>query len=58
MKDSTKTIEVPFTFTEDASGSGILKGNMTVHSGDFGVTKQSKEGKDKIVVTITVPVKK
>ena len=46
MKDSTKTIEIPFTFSEDANGGGIFKGKMTVHSGDYGVTKQSKEGKD------------
>lgn len=58
IKDSTKTIEIPFTFAEDATGGGIFKGTMTVHSGDFGVTKPSKDGKDKVVITLNVPVKK
>ena len=58
MKDVTKTIEVPFTFTEDATGGGIFKGTMSVHSGDFGVTKPSKDGKDEVVVTLSIPVKK
>jgi polyisoprenoid-binding protein YceI len=58
MKDSTKTVEIPFTFTEDANGMGAFHGTMTVSSGDFGVTKKSKSGKDKVVITLTVPVKK
>jgi polyisoprenoid-binding protein YceI len=58
MKDSTKAVEIPFTFTEEVPGSGSFTGTMTVHSGDFGVTKKSKSGKDKVVITLTVPVKK
>lgn len=55
IKDSIKTVEIPFTFTEEANGSGILKGSMTIHTSDFGVMQK---GKDKVVVTINVPVKK
>lgn len=55
IKDSTKTIEIPFTFTEEANGSGVLKGSMTVHTSDFGIMQK---GKDKVIVTINVPVKK
>lgn len=55
IKDSTKTIEIPFTFTEEANGSGIFKGSMTVHTSDFGVMEK---GKDKVIVMINVPVKK
>lgn len=58
MKDSTKNIEIPFTFIEEANGSGTFKGTMTVSTGDFGVTKKDKSGKDKVVVTLSIPVKK
>jgi polyisoprenoid-binding protein YceI len=57
MKDSTKAVEIPFTFNEK-DGAGSFQGTMTIHSGDFGVTKQSKSGKDKVVITLNVPVKK
>ena len=55
MKDSTKTIEIPFTFTEEANGSAVLKGRMTIHTSDFGIMKK---GQDKVVVSIVVPIKK
>lgn len=58
MKDSTKAIEVPFTFTEDANGAGVFKGKMEVLCSDFGIMKKSKSGKDKVLVTLSVPVKK
>lgn len=58
LKDSTKTVEIPFTFSEDENGVGTFKGTMRLFSGDYGVTKKSKSGKDKIVVNLTVPVKK
>lgn len=55
IKDSTKTVELPFTFTEEANGSAVLKGRMTIHTSDFGVMQK---GKDKVVVSIIVPIKK
>ncbi|HEY0029294.1 MAG TPA: YceI family protein [Bacteroidia bacterium] len=58
IKDSTKTIEIPFTFTEGTDGSGTFKGTITLFSGDYGIMKKSKTGKDKVVITLTVPVKK
>jgi polyisoprenoid-binding protein YceI len=58
MKDSTKIVEIPFTFSENTNGGGAFKGTMTVFSGDYGVTKKSGTGKDKIIVNLTVPVKK
>lgn len=58
IKDSTKAIEIPFTFSEDQNGTGIFKGSMSIHTGDFGVTKASKSGKDRVMVTLSVPVKK
>ena len=58
IKDSTKTIEIPFAFSEDAEGSGTFKGTMTIIPGDYGVMKKSKSGKDKVVVTLEIPVKK
>lgn len=57
MKDSVKAVEVPFNFTEE-NGAGVFKGSMEIHPGDFGVTKKSKTGKDKVVVMLTVPVTK
>ncbi len=55
MKDSTQIIEIPFTFTEDATG-GVLKGGLTILPSDYGVTKKGKDSK--VVITINVPVKK
>jgi len=57
MKDSTKSVEIPFTFSEDEHGA-TFKGTMTIFSGDYGVTKKNDSGKDKIVVNLSVPVKK
>ncbi|MFL5764285.1 MAG: YceI family protein [Bacteroidia bacterium] len=57
IKDSTKSVEIPFTFTEDSNGA-TFKGNLSIFSSDYGIMKKSKSGKDKVNVTITVPVKK
>lgn len=58
MKDSTMAVEIPFTFKDEGNGSGAFNGTMTIHSGAFGITKKSKSGKDKVVITLSVPVKK
>lgn len=57
IKDKTLPVSIPFTFTEE-NGKGIFKGTMAIHTGEFGVTKKSADGKDKVVVTLTVPVTK
>ena len=57
-KDSTKAVEIPFSFIEDATGAGTFKGTLSIFSGDYGVTKKNTTGKDKVVVMITVPVRK
>lgn len=54
MKDSTKAVEIPFSFTEDANGGGAFQGTMSISSKDFGVTKKPVN----VVITLTVPVKK
>lgn len=58
IKDSTKTVEMPFKFDEDTNGGGTFQGVLTIFSGDYGVTKKNTSGKDKVVVMLTVPVKK
>lgn len=58
MKDSTKVIELPFTFTEDGKDKATFSGTMTVMAGDYGVMKKSNEGNDKVTVYLTVPVTK
>ncbi|MDF2436626.1 MAG: YceI family protein [Bacteroidota bacterium] len=58
IKDSTKAVEIPFTFTESATGEGSFNGTMIVFAGDYGVTKKGKSGKDKVEITISVPVTK
>lgn len=58
MKDSTKVIELPFTFTEEGKDKAVFNGTMTVMAGDYGVMKQSKEGNDKVAIYLSVPVTK
>lgn len=57
IKDKTLPVSIPFTFTEEG-GKGVFKGTMTVHTGEFGVTKKSTDGKDAVIITLTVPVTK
>jgi len=58
VKDAIKPIEIPFTFTDDGKGNAAFKGTMTFLAGDFGIMKKSDTGKDKVVVTVSVPVKR
>jgi polyisoprenoid-binding protein YceI len=60
MKDSTKVIEFPFTFTEDGSSKGVFSGTMTINSADYGVMKSNpnKPGMDKVLIYLNVPVSK
>lgn len=58
IKDSTKVIELPFTFTEDGKDKATFSGTMTVMAGDYGVMKKSKDGNDKVTVYLSVPVTK
>jgi len=58
MKDSVKNVEIPFSFAEDTKGGGVFKGTMTVFAGDYGITKKGAAGKDKVVINLSVPVKK
>ncbi|TND05904.1 MAG: hypothetical protein FD123_3595 [Bacteroidetes bacterium] len=58
IKDSVKTVDIPFTFEPKGDNEGVFKGHMEIFYGDFGVNKKSKSGKDKVKITIEVPVKK
>ena len=60
MKDSTKVIEFPFTFTEEGASKGTFSGTVTVNGADYGVMKSNpnKPGMDKVVIYLTVPVTK
>jgi polyisoprenoid-binding protein YceI len=56
MKDSTKQIEIPFTFVENEQSKATFSGTMTLYAQDFGVMKRNQEGSDKVIVCIDVPV--
>ncbi|HWY10708.1 MAG TPA: YceI family protein [Bacteroidia bacterium] len=62
MKDSTKVIELPFTFKEDGSNKATFSGTMTINASDYGVMKKSKDpakaGNDKTIINLVVPVSK
>jgi polyisoprenoid-binding protein YceI len=55
IKDSIKEVRLPFTFTKTKEG-GVFQGTMSIFSGDFGIGKKSSSGKDRVVVSIKVPV--
>jgi polyisoprenoid-binding protein YceI len=57
IKDVTKEVEIPFTF-ENNDKDEVFKGSISVSSGDYGVMKKSKTGKDQVNITIEVPVTK
>lgn len=57
MRDVTRDVEIPFTF-EEKETEGIFKGKLSVFHGDYGVRTRSKTDKDKVDITISVPVKK
>lgn len=61
MKDSTKVIELPFTFAENGKDKATFTGTMTLFAGDYGVMKRNPNkpaGNDKVIVYLTVPVTK
>ncbi len=56
MKDSIKPIEIPFTFNENGKNQAIFSGTITINASDYGVMKKNKEGADKVIVYLVVPV--
>lgn len=61
MKDSTKNVEIPFTFKEDSKDKATFSGTLTLMGSDYGVMKKGKDPSkeaDKTVITIVVPVNK
>ncbi|GAB4135260.1 MAG: hypothetical protein Fur0041_09190 [Bacteroidia bacterium] len=55
MRDSVKTIQVPFTFSQE-NNKAVIKARMDLQAGDYGVGKKSKKETDRVVVDITVPL--
>jgi polyisoprenoid-binding protein YceI len=58
MKDSTKAMDLPFTFSEKDKKQGVFSGTMTVSACDYGVIKEERRGKDKVIIYLNVPVTK
>ncbi|MGZ4044019.1 MAG: YceI family protein, partial [Bacteroidia bacterium] len=50
MKDSTKVIEIPFTFNEADKNNAAFSGTMTVNASDYGVMKADKKGSDEVLI--------
>lgn len=55
LKDVTKPIELPFTFTGQGSG-GVFKGHFTIKRADFHLGKPGGSVGDDITITLEVPV--
>jgi polyisoprenoid-binding protein YceI len=53
MKDSVKTISIPFTFKKKKK-EAVFSGSFTIFGGDYGVMKKSLTGKDKVTITLEV----
>ncbi len=58
MKDSTKMIEIPFTFTESDKAKATFSGTMSINATDYGIMKPDKAGKDKVLIYLVVPATK
>jgi polyisoprenoid-binding protein YceI len=57
MKDSTKVVELPFTFTEEGTNKAVFNGSLAVNCVDYGVMKSGKKG-GTANITLNVPVSK
>ena len=55
MKDSVHAVAIPFTF-DQVGKKGTFKGKFSIFSGDYGVMKKSKSGKDQVDITLEIPV--
>lgn len=55
MRDSIKTIAVPFKFIQDGK-KAMFKGQMSIYAGDYGIMKKSEKKNDLVVIDIEVPV--
>ncbi len=55
IRDSIHTIDVPFKFLNGDKQSKLI-GTMDIFSGDYGVGKKSSTGKDRVLITIEVPM--
>jgi polyisoprenoid-binding protein YceI len=57
IKDVTKPVEIPFTFTADGS-SGVFKGDFSFKRTDFNIGKPGGSIGDVITIHLDVPVNK
>lgn len=58
IKDSVKTIEIPFTYTEKSGSGALFNGTMSINASDYGVRRSNKPGADQVLVYLYVQVKK
>ena len=57
IKSTTKKIQIPFTFKENATGA-VFTGNFKINRIDYTVGESSWKLKDEVIITVLVPVKK
>ena len=56
IRDSTKSTEIPFTYSENGKSKAVFNGTITINGSDYGILKANSPGSDKVVVYLTVPV--
>lgn len=56
IKSTTKTVEIPFSFTDAGGGKGLFKAEFTIDRVEYGVGEKGTVMGDNVTIDLFVPV--